>query len=94
MDLLRLALERCKTADEAIRCITSLLEQYGQNANGGYKNKNFYYHILTFPDKYFQIENLFFPDDDQREMWLRHLRYCQFSFNEMSNGTAWRILNS
>jgi hypothetical protein len=41
-----------------------------------------------------QIENLFFPDDDQREMWLRHLSYCQFSFNEMSNGTAWRILNS
>lgn len=43
MDLLRLALERCKTTTEAIDCITSLLEQYGQNANGGYK-KNFYYH--------------------------------------------------
>jgi len=44
MDLLRLALERCKTADEAITCITTLLELYGQDANGGYKNKNFYYH--------------------------------------------------
>lgn len=44
MDLLRLALERCKTAEEAIACITSLLEQYGQDANGGYKNSNFYYH--------------------------------------------------
>lgn len=43
MDLLRLALERCKTAEEAIACITSLLEQYGQDANGGYK-KYFYYH--------------------------------------------------
>lgn len=44
MDLLRLALERCKTAEEAVSCITSLLEKYGQNANGGYKNKKFYYH--------------------------------------------------
>ncbi|MEQ1586706.1 MAG: C69 family dipeptidase [Cyclobacteriaceae bacterium] len=44
MDLLRLALERSKTAEEAIACITTLLEQYGQDANGGYKNKNFYYH--------------------------------------------------
>jgi dipeptidase len=44
MDLLRLALERSKTAEEAITCITALLEQYGQNANGGYKNKRFYYH--------------------------------------------------
>lgn len=44
MDLLRLALERCKTTAEAISCITSLLEQYGQDANGGYKNSNFYYH--------------------------------------------------
>jgi len=44
MDLLRLALERCVTAEDAITCITDLLEQYGQDANGGYKNKNFYYH--------------------------------------------------
>lgn len=44
MDLLRLALERCINAEEAMACITSLLEQYGQDASGGYRNKNFYYH--------------------------------------------------
>lgn len=44
MDLLRLALERCRTAEEAITCITTLLQCYGQNASGGYRNKNFYYH--------------------------------------------------
>jgi len=44
MDLLRLALERCKSTDEAINCITGLLEQYGQDACGGYRNKGFYYH--------------------------------------------------
>ncbi|HQQ98262.1 MAG TPA: carcinine hydrolase/isopenicillin-N N-acyltransferase family protein [Cyclobacteriaceae bacterium] len=44
MDLLRLALERCRSVDEAIACITGLLEQYGQDACGGYRNKGFYYH--------------------------------------------------
>jgi dipeptidase len=44
MDLLRLALERSKTAAEALTCITSLLEKYGQDACGGYKNKSFFYH--------------------------------------------------
>ena len=39
------------------------------------------------------IERPHFPDDDLREAWLRHLSYSQFSFMEMSDGTAWRILN-
>ena len=33
MDLLRLALERSRTASEAVQVITGLLEKYGQNAN-------------------------------------------------------------
>ncbi|MCU0356823.1 MAG: C69 family dipeptidase [Cyclobacteriaceae bacterium] len=44
MDLLRLALERSKTAREAVDCITGLLTLYGQIACGGYRNKKFYYH--------------------------------------------------
>lgn len=44
MDLLRLGLERCKKAMEAVICITDLLSEYGQNAYGGYQNKDFYYH--------------------------------------------------
>ena len=40
------------------------------------------------------IEKLSFPNDDLREAWLRHLSYSQFTFTEMSDGTAWRILNS
>lgn len=44
MDLLRLALERSKTAAEALTCITALLEKYGQDACGGYQNKSFFYH--------------------------------------------------
>jgi len=44
MDLLRLALERGKSAEEAREIIISLLQQFGQNACGGYQNKSFYYH--------------------------------------------------
>jgi len=39
-----------------------------------------------------EVENPKFPTEDEREAWLRHLSYSQFTFMEMSNGTAWRIL--
>ena len=39
------------------------------------------------------VENLYYPTEDEREMWLRHLSYSQFTFIEMENGTAWRMLN-
>ena len=42
MDLLRLALERCRTAREAVDTIIDLLQQYGQGGNCGYDH-NFYY---------------------------------------------------
>ncbi|TFV94254.1 peptidase U34 [Algoriphagus kandeliae] len=44
MDMLRLALERCKKANEAKNLIIQLLSIYGQDACGGYQNKDFYYH--------------------------------------------------
>lgn len=44
MDLLRLALERSRTADEALHTITTLLERHGQDACGGYRNRSFFYH--------------------------------------------------
>ena len=40
-----------------------------------------------------EIENPHMPTYDEREAWLRHLSYSQFTFDEMSNGTAWSILN-
>lgn len=59
MDMLRLALERCKSAREAIECISGLLTAYGQNACGGYKNKKFYYHnsfLIADPDEAWVLE--------------------------------------
>lgn len=44
MDLIRLALERSSNSKEALDTICGLIENYGQDACGGYQNKNFYYH--------------------------------------------------
>jgi hypothetical protein len=35
------------------------------------------------------IESPIYPD---RDKWLAHLAYCQFSFEEMRSGAAWRML--
>jgi len=43
MDLLRLALERSDTADEAVEVITDLLMRYGQAGPCGYRDKKFTY---------------------------------------------------
>ena len=40
------------------------------------------------------VENPKKPSEAEREAWLRHLSYSQFTFQEMADGTAWRILNS
>ncbi len=44
MDIIRLALERTKSAKDALHYSIKLIEEYGQDACGGYENKNFYYH--------------------------------------------------
>jgi dipeptidase len=42
MDFIRMALERAGTADEALKVITSLLEQYGQGGNCGFAHEMYY----------------------------------------------------
>ncbi len=44
MDLVRLALERCTTADEALELITELIGRYGQGGPAGHRDKRFAYH--------------------------------------------------
>ncbi len=58
MDLIRLALERCKNAYEALMLITELIEKYGQGGNGGYKHNLFYHNsfILADPQQAFVFE--------------------------------------
>lgn len=51
MDIIRLALERTKTADSALELITSLIEKYGQHPNGGYKSELYYHNSFMITDK-------------------------------------------
>lgn len=44
MDLLRLALERALSAEQAVDVITRLLSKYGQGGPAGYEDKRFAYH--------------------------------------------------
>ncbi|KUO49812.1 MAG: hypothetical protein APF76_00785 [Desulfitibacter sp. BRH_c19] len=51
MDMLRIALERCKTSNEALEMIVSLLEKYGQGGNCGYDHKFTYHNSFLIADK-------------------------------------------
>lgn len=50
MDFLRLALERSKTASEALRTIIDLLEHYGQGGNCGFAHKMYYHNSFLICD--------------------------------------------
>ena len=50
MDYLRLGLERASTAFEALKVITSLLEQYGQSGNCGFNHTMVYHNSFLISD--------------------------------------------
>ena len=50
MDMLRLALERCRESEEALELIIDLLERYGQGGNCGYAKKFFYHNSFLIAD--------------------------------------------
>lgn len=59
MDMIRLALERCRTAREALEQICYYVEAIGQDACGGYLNRKFYYHnsfIIADPLESYVLE--------------------------------------
>ena len=70
MDLLRLGLERGKTADEALEVIIGLLEEYGQGGGCAYNDPSWMYHnsfiiadpkeayVLETADEWWIIENV------------------------------------
>lgn len=60
MDMIRLALESCKSAEEAVHKISNWIETIGQDACGGYKNKKFYYHnsfLICDPNASWKLES-------------------------------------
>jgi secernin len=50
MDFLRLALERARTAHEALMVITQLLEQHGQGGNCGFQHRLYYHNSFIIAD--------------------------------------------
>jgi len=50
MDFIRLALERSRTAEEALYCIISLLEEYGQGGNCGFRHRMVYHNSFILAD--------------------------------------------
>lgn len=50
MDLLRLALERCRGSYEALMFIVKYLEEFGQGGNCGFKNKTYYHNSFIISD--------------------------------------------
>ena len=60
MDMIRLALERCASAEEVLTTICYLIEKYGQDACGGYQDKRFFYHnsfLIADSEKAFKPES-------------------------------------
>jgi secernin len=51
MDLVRLALERCKTSTEALHLITELLQKHGQGGNCGYEKRFVYHNSFLIADR-------------------------------------------
>ncbi len=51
MDYLRLGLERGNSANEALRIITTLLEEYGQSGNCGYMHPFYYHNSFMIADR-------------------------------------------
>ncbi len=59
MDVLRLGLERGKTAKEALTIIVALLEKYGQGGGCAYNDPNWMYHnsfLIADPNEAFVLE--------------------------------------
>ncbi|HYE09893.1 MAG TPA: C69 family dipeptidase [Patescibacteria group bacterium] len=51
MDMLRIALERCKSSEEALNMLIYLLEAYGQGGNCGYEKKFTYHNSFLIADR-------------------------------------------
>jgi dipeptidase len=51
MDMLRIALERCKTSEEGLNMLINLLEVYGQGGNCGYEKKFTYHNSFLIADR-------------------------------------------
>jgi dipeptidase len=86
MDMIRLALEKCRYAKQAVDQICHYVETYGQDACGGYRNRNFYYHnsfIVCDPREAYVLETA------GRHWVYRRLDGFYAISNRLTIGQAW-----
>lgn len=67
MDLVRIALERCESADCAVNTIVALIEQYGQGGNCGFDHAFYYDNSFLILDR----KKLFVLETSGREWAVR-----------------------
>lgn len=82
MDLLRLALERASTAEEAVRVITTLLEEYGQGGNCGHITSSYYHNGFAIAD----ARDAFILETIGREWMVERVRTVRAISNAYSIG--------
>ena len=86
MDLLRVALERASTADEAVGVIIDLLGRYGQAGPCGYRDKKFtYMNSFIIMDR----EHIIVLETLGRDYALRHRKDYAVISNGITLTTDW-----
>lgn len=92
MDLLRLALERSKTARQATELIVEFIEEFGQGGRCGYRHKNFRYHssfVIADADEAWILETAgpYWATRRVREVWaLSNALSLGTDFDEVADG--------
>ena len=82
MDMLRLALERARTAREAVDVLIELLERYGQGGNCGYDHEFYYDNSFLVMDR----DSLFILETADRDWVVKQAETTSIS-NRLSTGT-------
>lgn len=90
MDLVRLGLERARSAPQAVDVITTLVAQYGQGGSG-YNDKDWPYHnSFLIADR----RAAFLLETSDRHWALREIRDVGSASNHLSIGTDWDALSA
>jgi len=87
MDLLRLGLERTKTAEEALHVITGLLAEYGQGGNCGFSHPFYYHNSFLIAD----LREAWVLETAGKEWAAEKVRDVRSISNQITIGSRWDL---